>query len=545
MFRGSLMKNIRLLDCTLRDGGRLIDCEFTDYEITEICRRLANSNIDVIEVGFIRDAKKVYYEGGSTFFTDVNQISRFLPKATNKTFVAFIDYGMFNFDTLRPCDSTSVTGLRVGFTKKNFDDEREEITKVLKSVKEKGYQLFVQGVNSLAYSEYEMRKVLDMINEVKPYSFGIVDTYGAMYPDDLDKIFQNVDSHLDDDIALDFHAHNNKQMALALALDSIDMCNGSRTLILDGTLEGMGKCAGNLNTELIVDYLNTKLHYNYDFDEILDLIDEFIRPVAKEHSWGYSIPALLGGMYKSHPNNLIYLFSKFRLSSRDFKNILSMIDPQLRQTYDYDNIDCLYREYSDSRVDDSEDMAALTDMLKGKKVLVESPGQTLISHPETIIRYVKENNPVVITVNFTRPGVLCFCSNKRRYEKLLEGSDNKFILASNVSTDLDDGYIVNYGSLIDRRYEMYDNSVMMLLSLLRKTHVSEIAIAGFDGYYRNKPNYMDESFDYRASTMDFDEINRNVSIMVNVFVKSVEPDIKVKFITPSKYSKTEVQFNDI
>ena len=128
------MNNVKILDCTLRDGGRIINCEFKDNEITDISSRLAAANIDIIEVGFLRDWRNVHYQGNSTFFTHVEQIRPFIKKTENHTmYVAFIDYGMFDFDSLSPYDGTSVEGLRVGFTKKNLAASRDDIIKCLKS----------------------------------------------------------------------------------------------------------------------------------------------------------------------------------------------------------------------------------------------------------------------------------------------------------------------------------------------------------------------------------------------------------------------------
>ena len=113
------MKNIRILDCTLRDGGRIIDCAFPDREIKELAGKLANAKIDIVEIGFLRDWRCVNYQGNSTFFTDVEQIKPFLDKTRkNVMYVAFIDYGMFDFTTLKPFDGTSIDGIRFGFTKR-------------------------------------------------------------------------------------------------------------------------------------------------------------------------------------------------------------------------------------------------------------------------------------------------------------------------------------------------------------------------------------------------------------------------------------------
>ncbi len=531
-----MSKTIKLLDCTLRDGGRLFNCEFSDYEIAETCRRLSISNIDIVEVGFIRDPKNVTYYKNSTFFTDISQISKFIPSGTNTTFVAFVDYGMFDESLLPKCDQTTISGIRLGFTRKDFLSNKDNIVKTLNSIKNKGYKLFVQGVNTLGYTEKELESVIEMINSVKPWSFGIVDTYGAMFPEDVERLFTIVDQKMDKQIKIDFHAHNNKQLAFANSIQMVKLCSDKRELIIDGTLEGMGKCAGNLNLELMANYLADECGYNYDFDEILDTIDEFIRPIKSKYSWGYSVPALMGGLYKSHPNNIIYLFDKFRLDCKDFKNIISMIDPDLRQRYDYPNIERLYWEYSNTKIDDSHALTLLSNKFSSKKVLIKSPGHSIIDCSDLIDKYVADNNPEIITVSYVEPNSMCFTSNKRRYDKLISKQHGQFILTSNIKTNGDE-LIINYNSLVDRRYKLYDNSVIMLLNLLKKLRVSEIAIAGFDGYEVGAKNYVDSSFSDNRKNNEIEDTNAEISRMVKDFIRTAEPDIAVKFITPSKYMR--------
>ena len=277
------MKNIQILDCTLRDGGRVIDCAFNDNVITDMVRNLTNANIDIVEVGFLRGRDLVMYQHDSTFFTKMSQIAPFLPENKKNTmYVAFADYNMYDFSYLEECDNSSVSGIRVGFTKKQFDSERKKIRKSLLKVKEQGYRLFVQGVNTLSYSDKELLELVEFINEIEPYSFGIVDTYGAMYLDDMVHYYNLIDYNLDSAIHIDIHSHNNFQLSFAFAQEVISLAYGRRKIILDATLNGMGKCAGNLNTELIVDYLARKKHHDYDIDIILDFIVIFLYPLKEK-----------------------------------------------------------------------------------------------------------------------------------------------------------------------------------------------------------------------------------------------------------------------
>lgn len=126
------MKNVQVLDCTLRDGGRIINCKFEDMTIYNIANELTESGIDIVELGFLRSTELVNYDGNSTFFTDVSQMSRFIPQnKKNTTYVAFIDYNMYNFEDLKECDNTSVTGIRVGFTKKQYLEDIAIIYRIL------------------------------------------------------------------------------------------------------------------------------------------------------------------------------------------------------------------------------------------------------------------------------------------------------------------------------------------------------------------------------------------------------------------------------
>ena len=535
------MKNIRILDCTLRDGGRIINCAFPDSETKDISYRLASAKIDIIEVGFLRDPAKVNYHGNSTFFTDVDQIRPFVKKDSHAKYVAFIDYELYNFDTLKPYDGTSIDGVRVGFTKKSFDSQKEDIIHCLNSVKRKGYMLFIQGVNSLGYSDKEYLELLELVNEIHPNGFGMVDTYGAMYVDDVDRIYTLVDHNMSEDIAIDFHSHNNFQLSFAFAQEIIRLSNGKRQVILDGTLNGMGKGAGNLNTELIVDYMVRKRNYDYDLDAIFDIIDDYILNYHTLHSWGYSIPALMGGIYKSHPNNIIYLTEKFRLATKDIKYIISMIDPQLRMRYDYDNIKRLYQDYNHTKVDDHQALKSIKERLEGKKVLLLLPGNSISKYKQDILRNVEKNNLSVIMVNFIdddflKYDCLAFWGSKKRYDHFKAKRQLvQSILTSNVESDNSSDIVVNYDSFIDRTKEYSDNTMLMLLRVLNRIDITSYFIAGFDGFTNKGDNYCYTNNSEERFLLKYKEINNAIEAYLKSFAETVGDRLKVVFLTPSIY----------
>ena len=541
------MKNVKVLDCTLRDGGRIIDCAFQNEEISGLTRKLGNAKIDIVEVGFLRDWRKVNYKGNSTFFTDVDQIKPFLDK-TNKNvmYVAFIDYGMFDFQSLKPYDGTSIDGIRFGFTKQNYIDSKDDILRCIGIIKQQGYKLFIQGVNSLNYSDREILELVDMINEVHPYSFGIVDTYGAMYVDDVDRLYGLIDHNMDSDICINFHSHNNYQLSFAFAQEIIKLSQGTRQVIIDSTLAGMGKVAGNLNTELLVDYLVRKMHYDYEIDNILDMIDDYIYKYSLDHKWGYSIPAMMAGIYKSHPNNVIYLTEKFRLDTKDIGNLLAMIDPKKRQRYDYDNIEKLYIEYIADKVDDYNSIEKIKKLIDEREVVVLAPGNTLNTHHEQIEQYIKTHNVFVISVNFISdyPKAYAFYGNPKRYNMNAQKRRGRgVIVSSNVKANEDD-IIVNYHGLINRGYKYFENSTIMLLNLLKKIEPPQISIAGFDGFRADKEdNYADVSFQNVRHIKEFDDLNKEIGNMLVKLAKTMSGKCNIKFLTPSIYQDTLIKSN--
>ncbi|RHB38842.1 hypothetical protein DW886_24895 [Enterocloster aldenensis] len=536
------MKQIRILDCTLRDGGRIINCEFSNQAIQEISKGLMEAGIDIIEVGFLRDGNKIEYRGNSTFFTDINQIKDFLPKMKSQTtYVAFMDYGLFDYNTLPICDGESINGIRIGFTKKDLENDINDIKECLLTVKRQGYKLFMQGVNSLAYSDKELLELVELVNEIRPYSFGIVDTYGAMYLEDFTRIYNLVDNNLREEICLDIHSHNNFQLSFAFAQEAVKMCEGTRCIILDSTLAGMGKCAGNLNTELIADYLNRKKNFNYDLEILLDLFDEYLYSIKKRTQWGYSIPAFMAGIYKAHPNNIIYLTEQFRLDTKGIKNIIALIDEEKRQRYDYNNIQRLYREYCAAKIDDRTVLEELKYLFKDRKVLMLVPGYTLVSDTVSIKKFIKNENPVIVAIGFEAMNFPCdyiFYANERRYKKVKEKRGGaRYILCSNILERKGVEYVVDYYKLIDEGNRYFDNSTIMAMNLLRRVEVKNLFIAGFDGFDSDSDNFVDDSFYNDRFTGKFKEMNDGLEVLLTNFQKHNQATIKVSFLTRSRFEK--------
>ena len=149
-------------------------------------------------------------------------------------------------------------------------------------VKKLGYQVFAQAVSITSYSDEELKVLIDLVNELEPYAFSLVDTYGLLHKGQLMHYFELADQWLKESIGLGYHSHNNFQLAYANCIELIQHPI-KRTLVVDGSLYGMGKNAGNAPTELLATYLKDNCQKNYHINQLLEAIDVTILEILSRH----------------------------------------------------------------------------------------------------------------------------------------------------------------------------------------------------------------------------------------------------------------------
>lgn len=537
------MKNhAKLLDCTLRDGAYLIDKTFGDNTIHGIVSGLVDAKMDYIEIGFFQDDG---FGEGKTVFRNSLDASRFIPKDKKGCqFTVLADYSRYSVDNLDERRSDSIDAVRECF----FKHERFDALKVCRKIKEKGYKLFVQPVDILGYSDLELIEFLNMVNDVEPYCLSIVDTFGSMYQEDLHRVFEIINHNLAQSCKIGFHSHNNMQLSNALSQEFIRMTIGKRDIVVDGTLAGMGRGAGNTPTELIAQYMVSRLDYNYDMDAILDVIDGYMDNIRSRCTWGYTIPYFVAGCYSAHVNNITYLSNRNGIKTKDIRFILNKIGAQSRKRYDYDLLERTYLEMMETDVSDYHSISELRNSIGRRPVLVIVPGNSASTDVGIIEQYIKDNNPVIISVNFVHDVIRAdyiYISNAKRYQYW--SNNNRFlrakkILTSNIMTDRTDenAIVVSYNKLIKCGWEHLDNSTLMLLRLLDRIGVSEIAIAGFDGYSvagNGKLNYASKYLELSSATINPVELNQEIGDMLADFWKTrTHLETEIVFVTQSRFA---------
>ena len=541
------MGKIKLLDCTLRDGAYIVDSKFGEAAIKGIIKKLQDAGADIIECGWLKD--KSHEEGSSFYHLPEDVIPYMLERKPEHEYVVMIDWDRYNLENLPECDGKSIDAIRVVFPQTKF---REGIA-VGKKVKEKGYTLYFQAANTLAYSDEELKELAEEVNASGARSLSVVDTFGAMYEEDLNRIVAVLDRELNPDIAIGFHSHNNQQLAFSNAIHFVKLLQQTnRTAVVDSSLCGMGRGAGNATTELIANYLNTKYGTHYDMNAVMDAIDIYMKPFEENYSWGYSTEYCIAGMYCCHVNNIAYLTKNHRTSAKDMRNIIASLSEDDRRKYDYDLLEEKYIENQSRKVDDEQAFLSLKEKIKDQRIVLIAPGKSSITERVCVVSAIdslkKDGAVSVIAVNALLKeyeGVYdtLFLTNNARYEYAKETKKELFdkvsrILLSSVKKEGGEGeYVIGFERAIKRGWDHFDNAVICALRLLRKLEAKEVYLAGFDGF---KQTYNESYADAFLPTINpgkkWEELNEEIKEMF-ADVKAASPNMNIHFLTESLYEQ--------
>lgn len=518
--------HIRLLDCTLRDGGHIVNGVFGEQVIKNTVQRLVDAGVDIIEVGFLWNS--ICDKDTARFYT-IEDVKRILPKDKGKShFSLMADF--IDLEHLEPCDGT-IEFIRLSFKRWRLDWG----LKTARILMDKGYKVFINPVNNNVYSDKEYIEVLEKVNELHPYGFSIVDTFGVMRVNDLSHRYYLVENNLLPDITIGVHLHENLGLAYNLAQHLTQIASPTRKIVIDGSLLGMGRVPGNLCIEQIADYMNEQYAAGYALEPIYDAIDDYIAPIKAVNPWGYAIPYALSAKYYLHRTYAEFLMGKQRLKTKDIQRILSQVDQSEAETFNEEYIQDLYEKYMDVSYSDKQDRVKLEKIISAyDKILVIAPGES-ISYAKEQIAAKADAKTFVIAVNFVPEQLnikanAIFLTNTKRYDIIKDNmKDSMLLITSNLFADVkefDLGF--DHHDLAYFNDEYFDDSTLMLINLLSQLGFKEISFAGFDGRKNGKLNFVDNSLDGHQDNPD--RSSQTKKILDTVFA-----DVTKHFITDSEY----------
>ncbi len=524
------MGKVYILDCTLRDGGYINDWDFGEKNIRGFSRKIAQTGIEIYEVGFIRGNT---YDPDKSIFPDTESFKNVIqPKADGMLYVGMLDLNNpVPIERISPYDGKSIDGIRVIFKK----DKIIQAYEYCKKIQELGYFVSVNFVGTDLYTDKEFIEGIEKFNKLNPFAVSIVDSFGVIKRKQFLRLVYLADNNLAPGIALAYHSHNNLQQALGNAETLVEM-NLKRDIVIDACVFGMGRGAGNLNLELFAEYMNENYDTNYKIEPMLEIIDEYLNDIYKTKFWGYSLPLYLSASIGCHPDYAIYFAEKKTLTVKAFSELLMEVPKQEKIKFNTETAEKYYCRYQKNYIDDRSTVAQLKNEFTGKDIIMLAPGSSLSKYSNKITNECKKKNTVVISVNFCAdkfsPDYI-FSSNAGRYIKIRDDINVGRIITSNIHVRKDKAaYVVNFSSYASQNSEITDNSGLMLLRLLAAAGIREVKIAGMDGYSLYKNNdYYDERLEF-----DFSRQAEKRNALISAEISQISKMLRLDFITPTCYN---------
>ena len=527
------MREIKVLDVTLRDGGCVNDFNFGQEYMNRILSSLEDSGVDYIELGYIDEKKGTC--AGRTQYIDEKVIPEYFLKSKKPgvTYVAMMDYGKFTIENFGSRTEDGIDGIRMAFHKKDWHNALLAGRKII----DKGYNFFIQPMITMRYTDMEMLELIQAVNKEIPDAAGfyIVDSFGEMRTSDVTRLVHLVDNNLRSDIPLGFHSHNNLQLSYsnAMAFLSFPM---KRERMLDSSVMGMGKGAGNLNTELLLEHMNLFFGGTYKVAPLLELIDKVINVIHKEFYWGYSVEYYLSSINHCSPSYAAHFYNKHMLPIEQVAELLGMIAEDKKISFDKQYAEELYLKYNSDKVfDDTETIERLRDRFIGKKVLLIAPGKSILKERDKISALLSDRNVLSVALNhFAFETDYRLTTRIEVFSEAVERGDS-IIAPSNVvmGKKSDSTSEIDYEKWIVRENgTTYDSSGVMSLLLMERLGVSEIILAGFDGFSTNiNENYFDKTMRNPVSEEQAELRNEFYSRLI----RRIREKTAVTFLTSSKY----------
>lgn len=329
-----IMSNIKILDCTLRDGGYVNNWDFDINTTLSVISLLKCAKVDYIETGFINKAQ----ESRGTLFASISDVSNKLSDLpAHNNLLAMIKADKVPIESIPDSKYSKIKLIRLIFKKNKLDFGLN----YAKNLVNKGYKVFINPTFCTCYTDYELINLVQEVNSICPFAFSLVDSMGALYPSRIKQIFEILNNNLNKNIALCFHFHNNMQLAYLNVMEILKH-KTNREIILDSTVFGIGRGAGNLQTELTLKYLNENFGANYNLLPVFKIIKNYILPIKNKTKWGSSIPYFLSAINKCHPYYGRFLDTNAKINAFKINSILKSIPKDKKIYYDSSCISTLF-----------------------------------------------------------------------------------------------------------------------------------------------------------------------------------------------------------
>lgn len=509
--------NTEILDCTIRDGGYVNNWNFDKKIVREIYRSISRTGVDVIELGFRNSEKK----SGVGAWYDVSEelLDETIGGISGIPVALMINYGKTDIRNIPSVDKSLVKMYRVACNK----DKALEAVSFCEDVKAKGYVVSIQLMGIINSSEADFDALIRPLSRSSLDYIYFADSYGSLFPQTIAR-YVNILKQTGKKIG--FHAHNSLQLAFANTLEALS----KGVDIVDATIFGMGRGAGNLPLETLVAYFEKTLNNKkYNTIPILHLIDRYLIQLHKEFNWGYSLPYMLSGILEVHPN---YAKQMVDYREYDINDVVKVLEEVKRSTPIGFRVDLIEQVLQSGFVSPSEDTKSFTyepreiDDLKkhhrvtykgrheGKDFLILASGPSLRKFKDEVGEFIKRYNPVVMGANYMG-GLPCpdyhAFGNKKRFLSYFDqiNKNSNILFSSSFEENLIREYLkrdfewIVHLNRTSSHFDICDDIItsdcrtisILLVGVAIVMGAKRIFIAGMDGY-RNIENFTSENIHF-------------------------------------------------
>ena len=296
MFR----EKIKVLDCTIRDGGLINNHDFDARFVREVYKALSAAGVDYMEIGY-KNSKRLFSpkEFGKWKFCDDDDIRKITEGIESKTKISImVDVDRVDVEDVLPKKESPVDMVRVATYVKDVD----KAIYLVNHFADKGYET---TVNIMAISRALDNELTECLHQLEEESKAgvvyIVDSFGSLYQETTEFLIKKAKSILKTK-EVGMHAHNNQQLAFSNTIEAII----HDANYVDATIYGLGRAAGNCPLELVLGFLKNP---KFDIRPILDVISKEFVPLREKIEWGYIIPYAITGILDEHPRAAMALRS--------------------------------------------------------------------------------------------------------------------------------------------------------------------------------------------------------------------------------------------
>ncbi len=289
MFR----KEIKVLDCTVRDGGLMNKWQFSKNFVKKVYDTCVEAGVDYMEIGYISSEDQFPRDQyGPWKFCAEEELREIVgDNNTNTKLSVMADIGRIKFDDIRPKSESVVDLFRVAC----YDYQIDKAIELAHHVMDKGYEATINLMAVSKVAERSLNEVLEDVAKSRVGTFYLVDSFGSLYSEDIHGLMDKYMKALPGK-TIGFHGHNNQQLAFANTIECI--IKGAN--MLDATMLGIGRGAGNCPMELLISFLKNP---KYKLKPILRIIQEEMIPLQKQIDWGYFMPYMITGSQNDHPRS--------------------------------------------------------------------------------------------------------------------------------------------------------------------------------------------------------------------------------------------------